>query len=300
MTTGESRRTRGIVLLGLILVLTGGAVGGGVALTRHVRSHLRERQHREEIALAQIAEGFTRFVSVRLMIPGPDEWPRAVAEATGMSAAMVLSGSGSGSGSGFASVRRCLLIDRGLGDGMLPYRQDSGGLEDPRSGLLTDTARVLLVSCSAPGLAMPFRSGLLERPAFDAIWNWIRDPATGAPPKGWPEVWRGNGGDLHVARISLNQLFAPIHLKQARYGGGGDPVSSGAVRLGHLAVEPMTTVFLKGTFLAVGGTNGSVQQVRVVRGEESFDFTPPSDPNADDGKDKGGKDKGGEGEEATP
>ncbi len=293
MTTGESPRTRGIVLLGLILLLTGGAVGGGVALSRHARALLRDRQLREEAMIAGIAEGFTRVVSARLMIPGPESWARAVAEVTGASPAAV--GSVRPERMADPSVRRLLLVDPGLGEGMLPYAQDSAGLLDPRSRLLSDHARVLLLSSSAPGLALPFGSGTPDQAAFEAIWNWVHDPATGAPPAGWPAAWKGNGADLHVARIPLKNLFSAIHFKHALHGAGGDPVSTGNVPAKHLSMEPVTTALLKGTSLVVCRTNGTIHQVRVVRSEESFDLTPP--PSTDDEGDSG---EVGDGKEPTP
>ncbi len=80
------------------------------------------------------------------------------------------------------------------------------------------SARILIISVHKPGLTLPVSSGKASSSTvFDAIWDWVYDPATEAPPSGWSSAWTGNGEFLHVERINLTPLFYRVTMNNPDY-----------------------------------------------------------------------------------
>ena len=283
MTSGRSHKPRGFVLLALMLALSGGAIAGGVFFSNRAAKLSHTRSGIEDQNLSQIADGLRRFITLSLSIPGPGNWTEAIASVMSMAQADIewvyshLPAEAAG--------RRILLFDPSLPEHSLPYIQSPSSLLDPSSALLSDHARLLVVSSSHPKLALPLRSGTPEPSAFEELWKWSFQITTGAAPLSWPEEWKDNGRHLHVARISLRDHFAQIQLHHLRFGIGShshDPIPPGP---DHLVLSPLTGFLLKGTPLRVFQTNGELHQIRVVYSNEAFDLTPPEPPTPDEPSD---------------
>jgi len=286
MTSGPSHNPRGFVLIALLLALSGGAIAGGVFLSHRARRFSQSRSTLEDQNLAHIVEGFRRFVTLHLSIPGPENWTEAVASVTSMTQADIqwvhphLPSESTG--------RRILLVDPSLPEHTLPYFQSPSTLLHPSSALLSEHARLLVVSSSHPKLALPFQSGTPDASAFNELWNWSFQITSGTAPSSWPNEWNDNGLHLHVARISLRDHFAQIqfqHLHFATRSNAHDLTPAGPE---HPALSPLNGFLLKGTPLHVFQTNGVLHQIRVIQSNESFDLTPPEPPTPGEPSDSSG------------
>lgn len=272
MTVGAfNNRTPGFALLGLMLLLTGAAVGGVVVMSDYRQRRLEETRVLEEARIAELAEGFVLAVGVQLRIPGPSDWVGVVADATGRSPALVEYVDPSASQR--STLRRILVVDRIIGQGGLPFTQSNGGLTSGQNPFLSDRARVMIVSCSRMGLALPVQAGVLDNSVFDALWNWSYDPTTSAPPAGWPAAWSGMGAHLHVARIPLRTLFAPVGFKNITFGSGKRIRQGRFIFALRTILTRSTRYFLKGSLLKVNDSNGNSHRIHVVHESAQFDLS---------------------------
>ncbi len=274
--TGSSHEARGFALLVLVLLLSGGALAGGLFLSHRDPQLAHNRWLQEEAVLASLTEGFVRAVQTGLVIPDASDCWTAIAQVTGMNQTTM-----EWVNPAFPadpSNRRILLIDGVIAPGVLPYVQSAAGLSVAQSSLLKPRARAMFLSTTRRDLFLPVRGGETDPAAFDAIWNWAYDAAKPSSPSGWPAAWASQGATLHVSRISLHSLFAQVHLNQLRYGVGSGSFSGGTVAATEFVKDPTIVTLLKGSLLAICQTNGIPHQVRVVRRDAMFDLTTPSDP----------------------
>lgn len=231
----------------------------------------RERWVREEQLLARLGEAFVRSIQTRLVIPDETSWSAALAEVTGLNQTTLEYVHPSFPSD--PSTRRVLIFDAGLPVGVLPYFQAGGQLTAGQSSLLGPKGRAMLVSSTRRGAVLPIKSGHVDSNFFDSLWSWVYDPQNPTTPAGWPAEWAGQGDALHVARISFAPLFARVELNHVQYtlrSSFQPGTESGA----HLVVSPLSLMVLKGSMLAISGTNGTPYRRQVVRSDCSFDLTP--------------------------
>lgn len=276
MISGKSRDPGGYALLALVLLLTGVAVGGFVLLPGRLFHLVQDRREREDAMMQTIASGLVTSIQQSLTVPDDSSWVSGVAGVTGLNWDVVHCVYPAFSRD--ATTRRLLLIDPSLSIGILPYVQGQAGLVGAQTNLLSERARVMIVSSTKRGLGLPFADRAPTPNTFEVLWNWVYDPDTQAPPAGWPSTWAGNGRFLHVARLGLSDLFAEVGLTHLRYGVGTGSLSAGTLGVTNLVLASVSRTFLKGSLLAVSQTNGLLHQVRVLRKDEGFNLAPTGAP----------------------
>lgn len=220
---------------------------------------IRQRD-REDARLEEIRSGLLRSIERTQVIPGPAEWVAAVEAETRLNRTEVEHVFPECAAN--SPTRRVLLLDPGLGATTLPYTQSVASLVGPSAELLGSSARMLLVSSAKKGLPLPLTSGLASEADFEALWEGAGRGTTNAVPADWPANWSGNGAFLHVARITLANLFHDIDLENLGLGLDQVPL---------LRVEGAVHIpLLKGTLLRIHDLSGTLLQARVVRHPEAF------------------------------
>lgn len=260
---GGWRRIRGYTLLGFIVVVFGLTVVSVVVATNLVGRVVDRNQKREDRTLGAVRRAFLTAVSRTQTIPGHTNWqsvlaPFAGLDQTGLAQAHPEWG-------GDSTLSRAFLVDGNLPSGLLPYVQPAEGLTGSATNLLGTAARVMIVSSTKRGLALPVSSGVISSNSFNAIWDWRFDPATKAPPSGW-STWTGFGEFLHVERINLASLFHEVTFNRLKYG------VAGAASVTNLVTSSIVGQFLYGTSLLLAETNGLIRRAHVVTRDVSFDF----------------------------
>jgi hypothetical protein len=251
-------------MLGFMLVLFGLTVVTILVGTHLLGRVIDRRQRIEARRLGQIHSAFVETVRRTQTIPTYTNWlssltPFASLDQSGLSQAEPEWGTD-------PTLSRAFLVDTNLPPTLLPYRQAPAGLTGSATNLLGTASRVLIVSSTKRGLALPVSSGVIASNSFNAIWNWVYAPATKDPPTGWSS-WTGMGEFLHVERISLATLFHAITFKNLKYGtAGGSSVT-------NLITTQTTAYLLYGTSLWLATTNGTIRRSHVVTRDASFDFT---------------------------
>jgi hypothetical protein len=125
----------------------------------------------------------------------------------------------------------------------------------------------MLVSTTKRSLTLPVTSGSTATTNFNAIWNWVYDPVTKAPPSGWSAAWSSNGHYLHVQRLNLANLFVKTTLKNLSY-------NLGSTNLTATALTSQTNYyFLAGTRLIAGPTNGIPARAYALYRDVNLDFS---------------------------
>lgn len=264
----------GFSLVWVLLVLAMLAMVA-LALAPTVPVEARKIALDEDQMVAQLSEGFREYVARYQVIPGVATWVQAIAQVTGLSVTsvrQVFPQFSTETGS-----RRVFLIDPRFrpasGSTLLPFTPPAGGLDPAVATEVPNAfARVMIVSSSKRGLALPFASGVPTAAVFDDLWDWNRTPGTtSTPPPGFGAAWQGRGMHLHVARIDLSSQFDYAWFRGLSYAAkGGGPVSAGA---------GVARYFLRGTDLTLyAASNGAMLQRHVMRGDVRFDFRHPVQP----------------------
>lgn len=263
---GASLNQRAAAGLATVVVLAGLTVTGLLLLPTLVSKTAQRNRAIEEARLAGLEENFRDYVRRNQIIPGTATWHTALA---GIGKANVTEVN-----SVFPefpedeSTRRVLVVDNLLGGAspLLPYTQSGTGLTGASTNLLNPRARAMILSSAKRGLPLPVGTGFLSQTDFDAIWNWVYDPATRSPPSGWSSAWSGNAGFLHVKHIYLPNLFSKISVRNATFGLGLSAIPS---------ITPSGSAdyyFLNGSPLTLANTLGIIKQRHRVSGDASFDF----------------------------
>lgn len=200
----------------------------------------RGSAEREERTLQVLAQGLVQAVRATQVIPGAGTWAEHIAAHAGLSLAEVRHVRPA-----TASGPRVYLVHPGFspsvsgGSGPL-WTQGTGG-----AGLVTN-ARVMILSCSKPGLDLPVASGgATSVAAFERIWEWTLDAASPEPPPGWPASWAGQGEFLHVRRVNLATEFHRITFSNLQH-----PDEHPAIRIGGAAPVEMQAAAQDGWYLA--------------------------------------------------
>jgi hypothetical protein len=266
---GAGRNAQAYTLLGFLLVAFGLTIVSIVVATNLVGRFVDQSRRKEDRALSVIRQNFLTTVARTQTIPGSTNWQASLApfahlDASGLHQAGLFWGPDD-------SLARVMLVDANLPADLLPYRQTPTGLSGNATNLMGPAARVLLVSSTKRGLALPVSSGVVNSNSFNAIWNWQFDPVTKAPPAGW-STWTGFGEYLHVERINLANLFHQITFRSLKYGVAG-PAS-----VTNLVTDSLTSHLLYGTSLLLADTNATIKRAHVVTRDASFEFGPVTNP----------------------
>lgn len=263
---GASRdrwRKGGYSTLGMALVLFGLVIVGIMLAPNLVLKINARKRDQETERLAQVREGLVTSMQRAQVVPAAAGWSAAAANALGMDQTQVEQVFPD-----FAAdpnIRRILLIDPGIGASTLPFTQTVAGVTGPATNLLGSSSRLILVSNTKRSLIMPVTNGIPTLAAFDAIWNWVYDPSTKAPPSGWPASWNGNGQWLHVERINLASLFHRLTMTRLGYS-LNDSVLSNVTSLVNIHT-------LRGAMLKVHSSDGVHRLSRVITKDAVFDLS---------------------------
>lgn len=207
---GLNPRSRAFSMIEMIGVLAIMAILASVISPSIIRQMAIAAGSREDRNLETLAGGLNRYIREQGRIPGGTQWATNLSSVLNLNVAEVQRVDPRN-----ASNQRIYLIHPGFSPstGTDPvFAQAAAGTTAPTN------ARVLLLSSTQPSLALPVTSGFAASAgAFDAIWNWTYDPATKAPPGGWPASWNGNAEHLHVRRVSLGIMFQHATFSNAQF-----------------------------------------------------------------------------------
>ncbi len=207
--------TRGFSLIEMIGVLAIISIMMSVVGPNLLRKVLDTINVKEGKNLEALADGLRRHVRTTQSIPGGGTWAASVATATGMN----LNDVSFADPSNPITSRRILMIYPGFtpSTGTDPvFTATSGGAIAPTN------ARVMLISCTKRGLALPVAGGkpgntAANRTRFDTVWNWTLNPFTKAPPTGWPAAWTGQAEHLHIQRVNLGDEFFRVTISNYNF-----------------------------------------------------------------------------------
>ena len=255
----------GYAMLGLMLVLFGLLLIGVIIAPNLILKVAEKNRDVEQKRLTRIGNGLVESIQRGLTIPTYTNWSSAVPPFTGLDLTEVQQVNPSFSTD--TNLTRVFLIDPNLSSGVLPYTQTPTGLTGSQTNLLGTAARVMLVSNTKRGLTLPVTSGVPSSSnTFNAIWDWVYDPNTKAPPSGWPSSWTNSGQFAHAYRLNLANLFHTVTLKNLLYGSSTNTMT-------NLVTAQSSFYFLRGTPLALATTNGTLKRLHVVNRDILIDLS---------------------------
>ncbi len=244
-----------------ILILAGLSVTGIALMPSLVQPATDRFWKDEERILGQLRVGLEDAIRIRQAIPASTNWAGFVASTTGLNTTLVQQVWTAFPGD--TNSRRILLLDTVLTTSVLPYTQNTNGLQGAQTNLIGTNSRALLISNTKRDLALPVSGGVASSAtAFNSIWNWVYDPSTKAPPTGWPSSWTGNGNHLHVQPINLANLFSTATMSNVLYTVNNSSTSS--------IISRTERVFLRGTLLAAYRKDGTPLGRRVINRPVNF------------------------------
>ena len=278
---------------GLVLILVTVAVMGIAAATlvpNLVKKRTEQNAGNEERQIKRLTDGFAAFVVHTRIIPGTNDWAAAVAAETGCDATSVRQV--------FAqfpndtNTRRVLLIDPAftpvIASSALLYTQALAGIVATSTNAPGIGTRVMIISSSHRDLALPVGEGVASSANFSNLWYWTLNPATKAPPAGFPSAWSGQANHLHVGKINLGNLFHRVGFNNVQLKLGSVPVlPSGLSGLGSglgnltdtISYASATERFLlRGTHLKVSSLAGVPFVGHVVTRDCGFDLSVGAGP----------------------
>lgn len=281
-------RASGLVLVLVLLAVVG--VAASVVIPNLVKKQSDRSAADEEARIAWLGRGFTEFVEREQVIPGTNDWVAAVASVLGMNVNSVRQVFPNVPGN--ANTRRVLLVDPeftpATGSGLLPFTQTLDGINIVAASVPGAHTRVMMVSSSHPGLALPFGEGIASATTFSNLWNWIPDPISRNPPAGFPAEWAGQGDHLHVSRISLRNLFHKVRLHNVQLTVGSVPVIPPGLETLLFGVVNQTGLlnisaeqeayYLRGTHLKIFSLQGVMHVNHIVNKDCVFDLATTAGP----------------------
>jgi hypothetical protein len=259
----DRRRKGGYSTLGMALVLFGLVIAGVMLAPNLVLKINARKRNQETERLARVREGLVTAMQRTQVVPAAAGWSTEAAGALGMDQTEVEQVFPDFASD--ANIRRILLIDPGLGAGTLPFTQTVAGVSGTATNLLGASSRLLLISNTKRSLTLPVTNGIPTVAAFDAIWNWVYNPSTEAPPSGWPASWNGNGEFLHVERINLASLFHRLTMTRLGYSLNASAISN--------VVSQVDVYTLRGAMLKVHSSDGVHRLSRVITKDALFDLS---------------------------
>lgn len=270
---GCLRRTEsGMAGLAVILILMLSLSAAVLLAPNLVVKASETRRAAEDERLRHFADAM--FTSIRQTgrIPSATNWAATVGEQLGLGRTNILSVWPEFPTD--TSVHRVLLIDPGLGAGVLPFVQGEAGLFGAATNLNSDLGRMLLVSSTRRGLALPYTNGqVLTTTAFNNLWNWGLNPSTKAPPTGWPAAWNGRAVELHAQRIRLSELFHTVSLKNVLF-----QIETNAPAILTVGVTNITLI--DSTLIKVFETNGTMVTAQRLTKDFQVDRTTTNNATA--------------------
>jgi hypothetical protein len=260
-------------MIGVLAILTMIAA----VLTPGITQRLSRLRAVEDAAEVQaIGNALRESIKSRLEVPGLQTWPLRASAMLGISANEVRY-----SVPGESSTARVYLIHPSIQPATPTL---SSALTDPVWSQGVDgadtvsDARVMILSVYRPGLPLPLSSGAAaSASAFESLWSWYYDPATRAPPAGWPSAWNRNGHCLHIERIQLLSLFRKVTFSNVMSG-----TRNPFLKVGNAVVTTMGSsathdaLYLEGTVFRLyqanpgSGSPGSLQIVHSLRDSVNF------------------------------
>lgn len=268
--TGGAFRDRrgGYAALLWVFVLAGLTVTGIVLMPRATLPESDRFWKDEERNLTQLRSALMESIRVRQAIPAGTNWAGFVTSTSGLNTNLVQQVWPDFPND--PNSRRILLLDPVLTSSILPYTQNTNGLQGLQTNLLGTNSRALLISNTKRDLALPVSSGVASSAAaFNNIWNWTYDPSTKTPPSGWPSSWNGNANHLHVQPINLANLFSPVTMSNVLYTVNNSSTSS--------IISRTERYFLRGALLAAFKKDGTALGRRVIDKPVGF-FQPEACP----------------------
>ena len=247
----------------MALVLFGLVIAGVMLAPNLILKINARKRDLETERLAHVREGLVTAMQRSQVVPAAAGWSTATAGALGMDQTEVEQVFPDFAAD--TNIRRILLIDPGLGASTLPFTQTVAGVSGSATNLLGASSRLLLVSNTKRSLTMPVTSGIPTLAVFDAIWNWVYNPSTEAPPAGWPASWNGNGEFLHVERINLASLFHRLTMTRLGYSLNESAISN--------VVSQVDVYTLRGAMLKVHSSDGVHRFSRVITKDALFDLS---------------------------
>lgn len=260
---------RGFTLV-VVLILVATAAVMALVLTPGVNIRARDQAKDEDQRLQSLAQALRRSVRQTQTIPGTATWVQTIADSMGSDPTHVQQVFPL-----FATEtqsRRVYVIDPRfrprVGGATLPFTQPAAGLDPLGANTIPNVyARVMIVSSSRRGLALPFGSGNLAQARFDGLWDWVYSPANLNPPlASYSTAWRGHSADLHVARVEFESMFHLLTFRKLGYSANGGTT--------QWVSNTVTRYFLEGTDLRLFAlTNGLLAERHVVERDAKFDLS---------------------------
>ena len=248
-----------VLVVGLMLVVM--AAG---TLPDRVRRKVHDTRVEESLRLERLSKGIEEVIRRSRQIPGTGSWVGAVSDVLNVSTSEVrlLRAPFSSQPGG----QRVLLVSPNFtptptGAGI--FTQSVSGISQGAGDVPTADSRLMLVSSSNPGLALPVSEGSPSLGEFNAVWDWKLDLSTKAPPSGWPSSWGGQGESLHVHRLSVSNYFHLMSFSNVLYRLDGGALQS-------TASTQASRFLLEGTLLEVFSTSTNLLEARVITAGGSF------------------------------
>ena len=197
-----------IEMIGVLAII---AIVASIITPNLTRRISRINGEKEDDALAVLGDGLLRYVRYYQLIPGPNTWMTNVATMTGLPVKQVAYFNADTNNSRVYLIHSVFMPTNAATTDPLWTETSSGATS-------VTNARILIISSQKSSLALPVSSGKASSAAaFDAIWDWNFDPATKAPPSGWPVAWNGNGEYLHVQRLNLATVFYRVTFSNSQF-----------------------------------------------------------------------------------
>jgi type II secretory pathway pseudopilin PulG len=216
-----------IELIGVVAVVT---IAAAVATPAVIRQMDQAARTKETADLNAISNAIVLQVLSSKTIPSEATWAQTVANWTRFPVSQITTNN--------RRYARAFLIDTngwfGTAAGALPYTQTTAG-----ASVAPTNARVMIIGTIAAGL--PVASGKPGNAAFNAIWT----TPTGTKPSTWT-TWAGNGEDLFIQRINLDQIFHRLLLVDRDV---SQPAPYLRVDANNLASVPTLTNVLQASYL---------------------------------------------------
>jgi len=230
-------------------------------LTRRIS---RANGDKEDDTLAILGDGLSRYVKAYQTVPGPNAWTTNIATMTGLPVKQVAYFNSDTNNARVYLIHAAFVPTNAATTDPL-WTQTSGGATS------VTNARILIISSQKSNLPLPVSSGKASSTAaFDAIWDWNFDPATKAPPSGWPAAWNGNGEYLHVQRINLAAQFYRVTFSNSQFPSAYPSVQFGSSSNVTLnSTSAIDAYYLQSTYLRLFKDSGSGGGLDLSYGVES-------------------------------